>query len=222
MITGGMTRLRSVPWMLGAPGCIASSGSKTAGSTSYSTAISSSASSATSSLTAATAATPSPKKRTLSARMYWSRTSEPARGSGWPACSTCGTSSDVRMAFTPGSRAARLVSMLTIRAWACGLRLILACSMPGRRMSPVYLAAPVAFSMPSTLGSRLPTMVVGSDMPLSYACATDSTASTIFAYPVHRHRLPAMASRTSSSVGLGFSSSSAFAASTMPGVQKPH
>ncbi len=47
-------------WTSGAPGCIASSMSKTAGSGSYSTLMSESASSAVSSSTAATAATSSP------------------------------------------------------------------------------------------------------------------------------------------------------------------
>ena len=39
---------------------------------------------------------------------------------------------------------------------------------------------------------------------------------------MQRHRLPDSAHRTSSSVGSGFSSSSALAASIIPGVQKPH
>src|SRR4030095_16422518 len=52
--------------------------------------------------------------------------------------------------------------------------------------------------------------------------AAASTASTIFVYPVQRHRLPDSASRTSSIVGAGCSASSAFAESSMPGVQNPH
>jgi len=46
-----------------------------------------------------------------------------------------------------------------------------------------------------------------------------STASKIFRYPVHRHRLPLSASLISSRVGAGFASSSARAASRKPGVQ---
>src|SRR6185503_17516870 len=52
--------------------------------------------------------------------------------------------------------------------------------------------------------------------------AAQSTDLTMFWYPVQRHRLPDNAHRTSSSVGSGFSSSRALAASIMPGVQKPH
>ena len=44
----------------------------------------------------------------------------------------------------------------------------------------------------------------------------------MFWYPVQRQRLPDSAQRTSSSVGSGFSSSSALAVSIIPGVQKPH
>src|SRR6185503_14672690 len=52
--------------------------------------------------------------------------------------------------------------------------------------------------------------------------AAQSTDLTMFWYPVQRHKLPDSAQRTSSSVGSGFSSSRALAASIMPGVQKPH
>src|SRR5207302_10487897 len=52
--------------------------------------------------------------------------------------------------------------------------------------------------------------------------AASSTACKFFVYPVHRHRLLARASRISSRVGRGFSSSSDLAASRMPGVQYPH
>ena len=45
------------------------------------------------------------------------------------------------------------------------------------------------------------------------------TASTIFWYPVHRHRLPESASRTCASVGRGHSSRYAFAERIMPGMQ---
>src|SRR5260370_7662174 len=44
----------------------------------------------------------------------------------------------------------------------------------------------------------------------------------MFWYPVQRQRLPDSAQRTSSSLGSGFSSSSALAAIIMPGVQNPH
>src|SRR5687767_5396085 len=46
--------------------------------------------------------------------------------------------------------------MLVIRAWACGQRSIRACSMPGRLMSKLYLARPVAFSGPSRRCTLVP------------------------------------------------------------------
>ena len=46
-----------------------------------------------------------------------------------------------------------------------------------------------------------------------------STAFTMLWYPVQRQRLPSSPSRTSVSVGDGFSASSEVAAITMPGVQ---
>ena len=52
--------------------------------------------------------------------------------------------------------------------------------------------------------------------------ATSSTAATMPEYPVHRHRLPDSAARTSVSDGFGSASSNAIALSTIAGVQKPH
>src|SRR4026209_224909 len=52
--------------------------------------------------------------------------------------------------------------------------------------------------------------------------AAASTASTILTYPVHRHRFPASASRTSCALGDAFTSSSAIADRIIPGVQNPH
>src|SRR5581483_4848820 len=54
------------------------------------------------------------------------------------------------------------------------------------------------------------------------SAAAFCTARTILSYPVHRQRLPASHQRISSSVGFGFLSSSAFAATRKPGVQNPH
>src|SRR5881397_3505985 len=48
------------------------------------------------------------------------------------------------------------------------------------------------------------------------------TASTMHAYPVHRHRFPARPSRICSSVGEEILSSRLMAARIMPGVQIPH
>ena len=49
-----------------------------------------------------------------------------------------------------------------------------------------------------------------------------ATAAKIFAYPVHRQRLPDRPIRISSSDGLGLRSSKARADMMMPGVQNPH
>ena len=46
-----------------------------------------------------------------------------------------GKSAAVTMALTPGRASARRASMLTMRAWACGLRLTLAHSIPGMTKS---------------------------------------------------------------------------------------
>src|SRR5947209_2911351 len=52
--------------------------------------------------------------------------------------------------------------------------------------------------------------------------AADSTPSMIVSYPVQRQRLPESVSRTSASVGFGFSCSKAVICMTKPGVQNPH
>jgi hypothetical protein len=68
-----------------------------------------------------------------------------------------GKSARVVTAFTPGSAIALSVLRETIRAWACGLRLILPHSMPGIVMSAPKLARPVTLSMPSGRIGRVPT-----------------------------------------------------------------
>jgi pyruvate dehydrogenase E1 component len=93
----------------GADGIMASSGSKTAGSSWYSTSICSKASSASSGDSAATPTTLSPTNSTLSrASTGWSRSNRPTRLSG--------RSLPVTTACTPGIRFAREVSMFNIRA----------------------------------------------------------------------------------------------------------
>src|SRR5271154_261067 len=52
--------------------------------------------------------------------------------------------------------------------------------------------------------------------------AADIIDFTMFWYPVHRQRFPEIASRTSSSVGLGFFDRSSIATINIPGVQNPH
>src|SRR2546427_160234 len=63
----------------------------------------------------------------------------------------------VTPARTPGSTRARLVSILTMRAWACGLRRSLACSRPRGLRSATYCTWPVTFSGPSGRGMESPT-----------------------------------------------------------------
>jgi len=46
-----------------------------------------------------------------------------------------GKSLPVTTALTPGVRSAALVSIDTMRAWACGLRRTAPCSMPGQAAS---------------------------------------------------------------------------------------
>src|SRR5262247_4462602 len=134
----------------GAPGFIDSSGSTAAGSTSYWTSMRSSASSAMATSSAATAATGWPTKTT--------------RSMASTACARVGAfflswgmSLAVMTARTPGSALARLVSMRTMRACACGLRSSLACRRPRGLMSATYCTRPVTFSGPSGRGIDSPT-----------------------------------------------------------------
>src|SRR5438876_12410116 len=46
--------------------------------------------------------------------------------------------------------------MLLILAWACGQRRIMPCSMPGRLMSKLYFAVPVALAGPSIRWTLVP------------------------------------------------------------------
>ena len=113
---------------------MASSTFVTAGSTSYSTSIRDSASSAAWGVAAATAAIPWPANSTLSrasavSRMWQSCTSAAA------SASSAGRSAAVTTARTSGSPSAPLTSTDSSRAWACGLRSTLACSIPGSRTS---------------------------------------------------------------------------------------
>ena len=68
-----------------------------------------------------------------------------------------GKSAAVTTAFTPGSAAALLVSIETIRACACGERLILPHSIPEARVSAANTARPVTLSTPSGRIGRVPT-----------------------------------------------------------------
>src|SRR6202023_2588245 len=68
-----------------------------------------------------------------------------------------GKSAAVTTALTPGNAAAFVVSILRIRAWACGERRILPHSMPGIARSAPYIARPVTFGTPSGRIGRVPT-----------------------------------------------------------------
>src|SRR5262245_46265752 len=68
-----------------------------------------------------------------------------------------GMSAAVSTARTPVSARARLTSIFTMRAWACGLRSSLACSSPLGWMSATYCTRPVTFSGPSGRGIDRPT-----------------------------------------------------------------
>src|SRR4029077_1357879 len=120
---------------------------------------------------------------------------------------------------------ALLVSTLTIRAWARVLRNTRATSMPGRSMSPVYLARPVTRSSASMFGPLLPTTFRGPPGTVFcwavFCCAmvdlyarirrdAAMTDSRIFLYAEHRHRLPLSASRAWSSVGFAVLSRNTF------------
>jgi hypothetical protein len=61
-------------------------------------------------------------------------------------------------ALTPGRAIALSVLIDTIRAWACGLRLILPHNIPGNFMSAPKLARPVTLSTPSGRIGRVPTI----------------------------------------------------------------
>src|SRR3982075_3488012 len=68
-----------------------------------------------------------------------------------------GRSFPVSTAFTPGSAAARDVSMERMRAWGWGLRSSLAKSIRGKNRSSANRVTPVTLAVASTLRWALPT-----------------------------------------------------------------
>src|SRR5215510_8291398 len=99
-------------------------------------------------LVAATAATACPLYRTLSAAMTLllkSLTFTAISPRLAMRSSATGKSFTVTTALTPGNASAFAVLMDLMRAWACGLRSTLPCSMPVRRISPPYTARPVTY-----------------------------------------------------------------------------
>ena len=175
---------------------------------SYSTSIIRAAASAVSSSTAATAATGSPTKRTFSTQSgssSWLTGMIPNR--------TGGKSRPVMTAYTPGSAAARVVSIRRMRACGCCARRSFAYAMRGRARSSAKRVSPVTFAHASTFGRRCPMTdrgrsggcsSVGSRTPRpTVRSAASSTASRIFVYPVQRQRFPASAARIASRSGRG-------------------
>src|SRR6201997_1728668 len=63
----------------------------------------------------------------------------------------------VKIACTPGTAAARVVSIPRIRAWGHGLRTNAACAMSGTTTSSTYRPRPVSRRRSSTLRTRAPT-----------------------------------------------------------------
>ena len=124
-------------------------------------------------------------------------------------------------------------SMRATRACANGERRTAVCSIPGRTRSAVYTASPRARSRPSTRtagsaddlarpGRPLLERVLFDDEPDLLVAALDlllradqschvRIASSIFGYAPQRQRLPAIACRISSVLGLGDASTSATA-----------
>src|SRR5262245_37406951 len=91
------------------------------------------------------------------------------------------------MAFTPGTVSAVLISIRRSRPYVIGLLTTLAQSIPASVTSAVYFAAPVTFSMPSTLGVDLPiTWVIQLSLPYQ-----------IFSSPHVRHFPPRPQKRNS-------------------------
>ena len=141
----------------GAPGCIAASGSKTAGSTSYSTSKARQPASAAASLSASTPATRCPMKRTTS-----SSTRVSAGSSSGFSCRAVenvrsGAPDGVSTLWTPGIARAAAVSIETIRAWAWGERSSFRCNSPnGGGTSSVYRTAPVTTAGPAGVATLRP------------------------------------------------------------------
>ena len=65
------------------------------------------------------------------------------------------------IASTPGIASAALVSIATIRAWACGLRSTAPCNSSLGRTSAPNTAAPITLSTPSGRTGREPTTRYG-------------------------------------------------------------
>ena len=127
------------PCTSGAPGCIAASGSNTAGSTSYSTASALQPASAAASLSASTAATRCPMNRTTSSSTRVSSGSSSGFSCRAVENRRAGESAAVSTLCTPGTASAATVSTDKIRACACGERSSFMCSSPpgGAAMSSV-------------------------------------------------------------------------------------
>src|SRR5215510_6688168 len=115
-------------------------------------------------LSAATTATASPTKRARSAAR--SEKFRP-RSAAWGGTIGSGRAASPRSAAvtthaTPGNASAREASMAPMRAWACGLLRMTACSMPGSAMSPTKRPRPWTRRGSSLRRSRSPMNFTGS------------------------------------------------------------
>ena len=170
-LLGNVRRLLGLParrlavnmssWSTGASAAIASSQSITYGNASYSTSIRSSASAATIGEFAATAATACPSYSTLSRAMTLRDRSRKFIGPSPTKASSERDFREVGRQVTTARNARRSasgtfsVSILTMRACGYGLRLILACSMPGIFMSAPKLARPASDGLSTTPSGRI-------------------------------------------------------------------
>src|SRR5262245_59869945 len=109
---------------------------------------------------ATTSATGSPTNRTTSRAMAGCRYRSVPLGAGTRLgmIAFAGTSAAVNTAVTPGRSRARLVSIETRRAWACGERSTAPCSMPGTRTSSTNRPLPLTNRSPPSLGCASPIM----------------------------------------------------------------
>ena len=204
--------------------------SSAAGSSSYSTSTSSAASRASAAVRATTTATISPAKVTRSdgigtcGGVTWSGVIAQAL---MQAPSRLPRSAPVKHGDDVGEACwAASVSMLTILAWAKGLRTIARCSIPGRVRLSVQRVRPVMRRWSSLRRRSRPISRSG----FSAVAVISRLRSRRRAGPTSRccgsrcngTGCPRCPRRTSSSVGLGFSLSRSTACMIMPGVQKPH
>ena len=134
------------------------------------------------------------------------------------------TSAAANASITPGAARAAVRSTACTVPWARSLRTTVTWTIPGRLMSAHVLA--LAREQPGILDphDRPPDRASGGrrHQRVAHDRIPVVIASTIPLYPVQRQRLPAIASLTSSRVGVGLFCKSAYPVIRNPGVQNPH